>query len=170
MTEYDVIKDRFDVVPDEEEAAEEPRRRGRRRIGENGLNETELRVVEALVHRGKKTYREVAKELGLSERHFRRIRDNPAVKEAVKARTIEVMAEEIPGVIDALVRQAKRGNMNAITLFLKMNGMYTEKSEIVQTIRNDNYEEMSDAELDAELEALKNEVLGSNVIDIRKAR
>ncbi|MDQ1913288.1 phBC6A51 family helix-turn-helix protein [Paenibacillus sp. GD4] len=140
----------------------------------DGLNEIEIRAVELLANKGRRTYRELATDLGLSERHFRRIRDKKEVRYAVRERTLELMSDELPDVLGALAKSAKRGNVKAIEMYLAMQGINVNKSEVVQTVRDERPDNRSNEEIQkeiAELERMLNEIgEESNVVPIRKAK
>lgn len=136
-----------------------------------GLSVTEIQAVELLARKApNQSYREIANTLGISERHLRRIRDKKEVELAVRERALEVRGEDLPDVLSALAKKAKRGDLKAIEMYLAMQGINVNKSEVVQTVREEytNFEEMSDSELDAELEALQRQL--NNVVPIRKVK
>jgi DNA-binding Lrp family transcriptional regulator len=132
-----------------------------------GLTVTEIRAVELLARKSpQQSFREIANTLGISERHLRRIRDKRRVEVAVRERALEIQSEDLPDVLSALAKKAKRGDLKAIEMYLAMQGINVNKSEVVQRVHNVNepLESLSDAELDAELEALTKEVMGGNVV------
>jgi len=136
-----------------------------------GLSVTEIQAVELLARKApNQSYREIANTLGISERHLRRIRDKKEVELAVRERALEVRGEDLPDVLSALAKKAKRGDLKAIEMYLAMQGINVNKSEVVQTVREErtDFEELSDRELDAELEALQRQL--NNVVPIRKAK
>ncbi|QCT02101.1 hypothetical protein E6C60_1385 [Paenibacillus algicola] len=57
-------------------------------------------------------------------------------------------------------------------MYLVMQGINVNKSEVVQKVHNvsEPLEKLFDAELDAELESLKNEVMGGNVVKFHNSR
>jgi DNA-binding Lrp family transcriptional regulator len=135
-----------------------------------GFTVTEIRAVELLARKSpQQSYREISIRLGISERHLRRIRDKRQVEFAVRERALEIQSEDLPDVLSALAKKAKRGDLKAIEMYLVMQGINVNKSEVVQKVHNvsEPLEKLSDAELDAELEALKKEVMGGNVVNMR---
>ncbi|WP_274362706.1 phBC6A51 family helix-turn-helix protein [Paenibacillus thermotolerans] len=138
-----------------------------------GLTVTEIRAVELLARKSpQQSYREIANTLGISERHLRRIRDKRQVELAVRERALEIQSEDLPDVLSALAKKAKRGDLKAIEMYLVMQGINVNKSEVVQKVHkvSEPLEKLSDAELDAELEALKKEVMGGNVVKFHNRR
>lgn len=138
-----------------------------------GLNITELKAVELLARKSpQQSFREIANSLGISERHLRRIRDKRQVEFAVRERALEIQSEDLPDVLSALAKKAKRGDLKAIEMYLAMHGINVNKSEVVQRVHNvqEPIENLTDAELDAELEALKKEVMGGNIVKFHNTK
>jgi len=82
------------------------------------------------------------------------------------------MGDELPDVLGALAKAAKRGNVKAIEMYLAMQGINVNKSEVVQTVRDERPDSRSDDEIAqeiADLERMLSEIgEESNVVPMRK--
>lgn len=118
-----------------------------------GLNETDIRVVEELVNKGGRSYEEIAKSIGISDRHLYRLRQKPEVQKAIRERTLQALEEDVPDILGALRRNAKKGDFRSIELVVKMLGMLVDRSEVKQTttIEDNRFKDMSQEDIDREL-------------------
>ncbi|TYS68832.1 hypothetical protein FZC76_07795 [Sutcliffiella horikoshii] len=125
-----------------------------------GLNETEIRVVEELANKGGRSYEEIANKLGISDRHLYRIRQNPIVKNAIKERTLQVLQEDVPDILGALRRNAKKGDFRSIELIVKMLGMLVDRSEVKQTttIEDNRFKDMTQEDIDREIAEIESQL------------
>lgn len=126
----------------------------------SGLTETELRVVEELANKGGRSYLEIAKAVGLSDRQLYRIRQKSYIKKAVRERAISELEEDVPDIMKSLRKNAKKGDFRSIELIVKMLGMLVDRSEVKQTttIEDSRFNDMSQEELDAEIKAIENDL------------
>lgn len=125
-----------------------------------GLTENEIRAVEELANKGGRSYADIAKAVGISERQLYRIRQKPHIKKAVKERTLQEVEEDIPDIMKALRKNAKKGDFRSIELIVKMMGLLVDRSEVTQrtTIEDNRYKHMSDDDLDREIAELDQEL------------
>lgn len=125
-----------------------------------GLDENEIRVVEELVNKGGRSYGDIAKAVGLSERHLYRIRQKPHIKKAVRERVMQELEDDVPDIITALKRGMKKGDYRSTELLAKMAGLLIERREVTQktTIEDNRYKHMSDDDLDREIAELDEEL------------
>ncbi len=124
------------------------------------LNETEIRVVEEVANKGGRTYEEIAKKIGISDRHLYRIRQKPHIKKAIKERTLQAVEEDVPDILGALRKNAKRGDFRSIELVVKMLGLIVDRSEVKQTttIEDNRFKDMTQEDIDEELAAIEKQL------------
>ncbi|EDL65001.1 phBC6A51 family helix-turn-helix protein [Bacillus sp. SG-1] len=131
-----------------------------------GLSDTEIKAVEAVGNKGTKSYAEVAKEVGISERQLYRIRQKPEFKTALHKRAMEEMSESVSEFTKMVERKAiKEGHYKFAELYAKMNGLLVDRSEVKQTTEIDDrrkFSEQSNEDLEKELKEL------GKLIDIHK--
>ncbi|MEG8975393.1 phBC6A51 family helix-turn-helix protein [Priestia megaterium] len=125
-----------------------------------GLNENEIRVVEELANKGGRSYGDIAKAVGLSERHLYRIRQKPHIKKAVRERVMQELEDDVPDILSALRRGMRKGDYRSTELLAKMAGLLIERREVTQktTIEDNRYAHMSDDDLDREIAELDQEL------------
>lgn len=125
-----------------------------------GLNSTEILALEAIANKGKKTYTDIAEELGLSRRHLTRIRQKPKFKEALRIRAMEEMSESVNEFTRVVEKRALEGHYKFAELYAKMNGLLVEKSEVKQTSEEGNrpYKGLSNEDLEKEMRKLQDEL------------
>jgi len=126
----------------------------------SGLTETELRVVEELANKGGRSYLEIAKAVGISDRQLYRIRQKSYIKKAVRERVMQELEDDVPDIISALKRGMKKGDFRSTELLAKMAGLLIERREVTQktTIEDSRFNDMSQEELDAEIKAIENDL------------
>jgi DNA-binding XRE family transcriptional regulator len=83
----------------------------------------ELRVEHGKV----KTKKDYAIAIGVSRGTLWDWENLDGFRDAVAARTKEYFKSDLPDIVQALIKVALRGNVNAIKLSLEMGGMYTPK-------------------------------------------
>jgi AcrR family transcriptional regulator len=125
-----------------------------------GLTELEAKIVVELANRNGRTYEEIAKAVGISERHLYRYRQKSHIKRAVRELAVQELESEIPDIMQALKRNIKKGDFRSIELAVKMLGLLVEKKEINQTttIKDNRLLEMSDDDINEELQAIEREL------------
>ena len=88
-----------------------------------GLNETELRAVDALISKDpREQWPTVAKRIGVGERQLRNIRHNERVQEAVYTVCKLLFKSDIPDVLKVVTKKAKEGVPWAVREFLEIAG------------------------------------------------
>lgn len=103
-----------------------------------GLTLTQSKAIPLLVSPEFKTYADVAKELGVSERAI--------YKWLNKERFVQVLNEQIERYTDgetarvwkALINQAVSGDINAIKLFFELKGKYKQRIEHSGQVRHEH--------------------------------
>lgn len=123
-----------------------------------GLTELEIKIVQELVNKGNRSYAEVAESCGLSERHLFRYRQKSHIKQAVRNVAIQELEEEVPTMMKALKKNIQRGDYRSIELGFKTLGLLVDRSEVKTTIEDNRYKEMSEEDIDRELEELNREL------------
>lgn len=98
------------------------------------------------------SFEDIAEQSGVSVRQLHRWRKLPEFKQAIVEQSLENVKDELPDVLSAHKKQAKKGNMKAIELFYKLFGLLIEKQEIEQTVTS---KDKDNATLEAELAQLK---------------
>jgi transposase-like protein len=124
----------------------------------NELSPEQLRAVDLIVSKGATGARfsEIAETVGVSERTLLRWRQTPEFREEVRKRTLELNGEHLSKVLESLVKRAVAGNVRAIELYLKLEGLLKQNSsdqtQPVQKARP------TQEELDAEIAKLELEL------------
>ncbi|MGP4073972.1 phBC6A51 family helix-turn-helix protein [Piscibacillus sp. B03] len=124
---------------------------------EYGLSPKEIEIAESVLRKKitGETFQKIAKRHGITDRHLRNIRRKQAFKDYIKERTIEEFEEDQGEVLDALKRKAKQGNIKAIQLYADIVGL-TDKTKKVEVKSEINHQkDVSNDELEAELNELK---------------
>lgn len=98
------------------------------------------------------SFEEIAEQAGVSVRQLHRWRKIPEFKQAIVEQSLENVKDELPDVLSAHKKQAKKGNIKAIELFYKLFGLLIEKQEIEQTVHN---KDKDNAQLEDEIASLK---------------
>ena len=129
------------------------------------LNPTELKALEMILNKGKRTYDDIAKELEISPRHLRRIRDKEDFKQALKDSVISSSVANMPAITKALEKKAMSGDVNAMKLFYQIHGMTIERRQVNTTVENvSENKHKSNEELDADIRELKQLINEENVV------
>ncbi|WEA43808.1 phBC6A51 family helix-turn-helix protein [Priestia aryabhattai] len=125
-----------------------------------GLTENEIRAVEELANKGGRSYADIAKAVGISERQLYRVRQKPHIKKAVRERVMQELEDDVPDILSALRRGMRKGDYRSTELLAKMAGLLVERSEVTQktTIEDNRYAHMSDDDIDRELAKLDQEL------------
>lgn len=129
------------------------------------LNPTELKALEMILNKGKRTYDDIATELEISPRHLRRIRDKEDFKQALKDSVISSSVANMPAITKALEKKAMSGDVNAMKLFYQIHGMTIERRQVNTTVENvSENKHKSNEELDADIRELKQLINEENVV------
>lgn len=123
-----------------------------------GLTELEIKIVHELVNKGNRSYAELAEAIGISERHLFRYRQKSHIKQAIRNLAIQELEEEVPTMMKALKKNIQRGDYRSIELGFKALGLLVDRSEVKTTIEDNRYKEMSENDIDEELQAIENEL------------
>lgn len=125
-----------------------------------GLTELEAKIVVELANKGGRTYEEIAEAVGISERQLFRYRQKTHIKRAIRELAVQELESDIPDIMGALRRNIKKGDFRSIELAVKMLGLLVERREINQTttINNQRLLEMSDEDINEELQAIEREL------------
>jgi len=100
--------------------------------------------------------KDIAKELGISDRTLIKWRSDPNFLEAVEKRYMVVLGSKIPAITEAMVREAQTGNVQAARLVYEFAGKLIKKQEInilspyeihFGNINNMNVDDAEDAEV-----------------------
>ncbi|MCI3920405.1 phBC6A51 family helix-turn-helix protein [Paenibacillus sp. TRM 82003] len=85
------------------------------------LTAEQLHAIEilALPKRGNMTYEEVAEAVGVSSKTLQRWRKETAFQEAVRRRSLQLLGEQLPDVLEAILNGALRGSAKHSELILK---------------------------------------------------
>jgi len=84
------------------------------------LTGKERKVVEAIVHKApRETWEQVAKRLKMSRRSLYSLRRDPLIQEMVITITLDLLKTNVVDVLNALVVQAKKGNVGAARTILE---------------------------------------------------
>jgi len=110
------------------------------RTTKNELTPEQLMAVEMIVcKRGAGIkYSEIASSVGVSERTLLRWRQTPEFREELRRRTLELNGEHLPRVLEALVKRALAGNVKAVELFLKVEGLLHQGKERTEPTQEDS--------------------------------
>ena len=77
-----------------------------------------------------KTQKELADELGVHETTLSDWKRKTGFMAAVRVLAKDWAEDDLPEVLDALVKHAKKGSSNHIAMFLKMSGLLVEKVDV----------------------------------------
>ena len=108
--------------------------------------------------------KEIAKELGISDRTLIKWRSDPNFLEAVEKRYMVVLGSKIPAITEAMVREAQTGNVQAARLVYEFAGKLIKKQEInilspyeihFGNVNNMNVDDAEDAEVLEAIEEIK---------------
>lgn len=118
-----------------------------------------------LVKRGSNVkYSEVAQAVGVSVKTLERWRKLPEFQAEQRRRSIEIMGDSLPLVLDTLTRKAIGGNNKAIELFLKSVSVLRSDIEITARTVSDDEDRRSNEAIEAEIDRLRQE-LGLDGLD-----
>ncbi|WP_446937114.1 phBC6A51 family helix-turn-helix protein [Lysinibacillus fusiformis] len=91
----------------------------------------ELIYENDLLTKGKRrSYVEIAKEIGVSDRTLRKWRQLPAMLEYKTAVTDTYLADNRTRVMQALVNECEAGNASMMKLYMQTMGMLVDKAEV----------------------------------------
>jgi len=76
------------------------------------------------------TEKELAQDMGITDRTLRNWKKKPGLQEAVLQRTRELLGDRLPEIYGALGREAEKGSFQHIKLAMEMLGEYVERQEI----------------------------------------
>ena len=108
--------------------------------------------------------KDIAKELGISDRTLIKWRSDPNFLEAVEKRYMVVLGSKIPAITEAMVREAQTGNVQAARLVYEFAGKLIKKQEInilspyeihFGNINNMNVDDAEDAEVMEAIEEIE---------------
>ncbi|WP_088032789.1 phBC6A51 family helix-turn-helix protein [Evansella clarkii] len=109
------------------------------------LTEKQLQAIEILSTNHGMEYKEIAAQVGVSDRTLRTWRNdddfNRALKDAVVRKTLDRLPEVLASVPDHIITQ---GNAAMLRTFLQMHGLLTEKHEVESKGNNGNTADMAD--------------------------
>ncbi|MGN4127124.1 phBC6A51 family helix-turn-helix protein [Lysinibacillus sphaericus] len=91
----------------------------------------ELIYENDLLSKGKRrSYVEIAKEIGISDRTLRKWRQLPAMLEYKTAVTDTYLADNRTRIMQALVNECEAGNASMMKLYMQTMGMLVDKAEL----------------------------------------
>ncbi|EON74132.1 phBC6A51 family helix-turn-helix protein [Lysinibacillus sphaericus] len=91
----------------------------------------ELIYENDLLSKGKRrSYVEIAKEIGVSDRTLRKWRQLPAMLEYKTAVTDTYLADNRTRVMQALINECEAGNASMMKLYMQTMGMLVDKAEV----------------------------------------
>lgn len=124
---------------------------------ENGLTEVQLKTIDLLISRKTSglTIEEVANEASVSRRTITRWKQTPEFMAEMKRRSVELLSEAVPFVLEVLTHKALEGNTKSLELFLKTAGLL--RTEVDVTARQ-VIDERSNEYLESELNELKEQL------------
>jgi len=112
-----------------------------------------------LVKRGSNLkYSEIAQAVSVSVKTLGRWRKLPEFQAELRRRSVEIMGESLPLVLEALTKKAIAGNNKSIELYLKAIGVLREGFDITARAKADDEDPRSNASIEAEIEALRREL------------
>jgi transposase-like protein len=113
-----------------------------------------------------KSFRDIAKQVGIVERTLRKWRQLPAFKEYLRDRAIEVATESRAEILEKLTEMANKGNLKAIDIYFRVTGSYpAEKHELHAIQREDRSNEAIREDIN-ELRKILREVEKGEIIDV----
>jgi hypothetical protein len=120
------------------------------------LNPTELKALELILNKGKRTYDDISNELEITPRHLRRIRNKDDFKQALKDSVISTSAESMPAITKALEKKALAGDVNAMKLYFQIQGVTLERREVKSTVENGSEnKQKTNEELESDIQELQ---------------
>jgi hypothetical protein len=131
------------------------------------LNPTELKALDLILNKGKRTYDDISSELGITPRHLRRIRDKQDFKDALKDSVISTSVESMPAITKALEKKALAGDVNAMKLYFQIQGVTLERREVKSTVENvSENKQKSNEELENDIQELQQMINDTKVISL----
>jgi len=89
----------------------------------SGLNDREIAVVEAIVHKSpKESWEQVAKRLKISRRTLYTYRQDARIQDLLLSVTLDILKTDVVDVVKALAEEAKKGNVGAAKVILEYAG------------------------------------------------
>ncbi|WJH34276.1 phBC6A51 family helix-turn-helix protein [Paenibacillus sp. CC-CFT747] len=123
------------------------------------LSPEQMRAAEMMLSKRQTgaTLQEIADEFQISERQLRRWRDeNPAFREFMKRRALEMAGDSLNEVMAVLTEKALQGNNKSIEIYLKSLGIWAEKIDI--TARQVQPDDNSNEALERSIKELSKEL------------
>lgn len=112
-----------------------------------------------LVKRGSNVkYSEIAQAVGVSVKTLERWRKMPEFQAEQRRRSIEIMGDSLPLVLDKLTKKAIAGNNKSIELYLKTLGLLSEGFDITARAKAEDEDPRSNANIEAEIEELRRQL------------
>ncbi|MCG9969935.1 hypothetical protein L9W92_18225 [Pelotomaculum terephthalicicum JT] len=112
-----------------------------------------------LVKRGSNVkYSKIAQAVGVSVRTLGRWRKLPEFQAEQRRRSIEIMGDSLPLVLDTLTKKAIAGNNKSIELYLKTLGLIREGFDIMARSKAEDDDPRSNANIEAEIEELRRQL------------
>lgn len=112
-----------------------------------------------LVKRGSNVkYSEIAQTVGVSVKTLERWRKLPEFQAEQRRRSIEIMGDSLPLVLDTLTKKAISGNNKSIELYLKTLGLLREGFDINARAKAEDDDPRSNANIEAEIEELRRQL------------
>lgn len=112
-----------------------------------------------LVKRGSNVkYSEIAQAVGVSVKTLERWRKMPEFQVEQRRRSIEIMGDSLPLVLDTLTKKAIAGNNKSIELYLKTLGLLREGFDISARAKAEDEDPRSNANIESEIEELRRQL------------
>jgi hypothetical protein len=103
-------------------------------------------------------YSEIAHAVSISVKTLERWRKLPEFQAELRRRSIEVMGEALPLVLETLTKKAIAGNNKSIELYLKAMGVLREGFDITARAKAEDEDPRSNERIEAEIEELRREL------------
>lgn len=124
------------------------------------LTSQQLTAIEYLLaKRGSNIkYTEISEAVGVSVKTLERWRKLPEFQAEQRRRSIEIMGDSLPLVLDTLTRKAIGGNNKSIEIFLKSIGILRSELDITARAVSDDEDRRSNQAIEAEIDRLRQEL------------
>ena len=124
------------------------------------LTSQQLTAIEFLLaKRGSNIkYTEISEAVGVSVKTLERWRKLPEFQAEQRRRSIEIMGDSLPLVLDTLTRKAIGGNNKSIEIFLKSIGILRSELDITARAVSDDEDRRSNQAIEAEIDRLRQEL------------
>lgn len=103
-----------------------------------GLTEYEKDLVIAISNKGMTSWKVVADNVGISERHLFRERQKPKIQNAVQKYAMTNVQDDVPAILATLRQKAIKGDNKSIELILQLTQMLTNNYNITTTSTDSN--------------------------------